>query len=404
MRLVLSLAAVLIGQGISLGQNVNLIQREIDSASDGLFRLGPFRVTPVLSFGADYDSNAFSSALVPQEDVAFRVGPGVSLSTPIGGSAVIDVYQRFDYIHYREQTSLSRLNDVTRLGGAVGGRRILFRIENDFANGISRPTTEFDVPVNSRSNNLSASLSLALSWRHELSFKYGNSRYQVKDDVPLDTGTVASRLNRSTDRYGVELTRLLTVKTRAIVEGFFERQAFDDPTERRDADSWGALLGIAFTPKGSKTPSLLDLGRRGLNGEFRFGFRRVEPVFDDRVDYKGLIGSADVTFGLGGANNLGVLYRRDVVPSIQSQNWYFVVNQVGLNAKLYIHRRFFLTPGVGFTRNDYPLPVERELPDGTVVVEELAIEFSGTSLGSIFTCLPSGSLPPTCSTSSGNRA
>jgi hypothetical protein len=354
-RLATALAVFVANLPSAEAQTVDLIEGELNGVRRGLFRLGPFYVTPQLSLGGGYDSNALSTPTA-ESDITARIGPAVDLGLPLGNSAFVDVYQEVDYVYYREQTDLRRWWDVTRVGGGFGGRRFLVEVTDQFRDETGRPTSEFDFPVQQRSNQLEGALSLALGWRHLLRFGYSRSLVEIQEG--LDDPTVASRLNRDQDRASLDFERTLTAKTRAIAEGFFETLRFDDST--RDADSYGARFGFEFSPTGSDPVAANELPVAGsfLNGTFLLGFRSVTPIELDRVDYTGLIGSADVTFGFGEGQQLQTLYSRDIVPSIFDDNWYFVENRIGLNFRYQMTERFSLTPGFIVGSNSYPLPAE----------------------------------------------
>jgi hypothetical protein len=334
-------------------QTVDLIEGELAGVREGFFRLGPAYVTPSLTLSTGYDSNALSTP-VAESDVAARVGPGVRLGVPLGTAGFVDVYQEVDYVYYREQIELRRWFDVTRVSTGFGGRRFLFKVTDEFRDETGRPTSEFDFPVEQRTNQIEGSLALALGWRHLLRFGYGRSLYEIQEG--LDDPTVAARLNRDQDRAFLDFARKLTAKTSAVAEALFETYRFDDIS--RDADSYGARFGFEFSPSGGDPLTATDLPLAGsfLNGRFLLGFRSVAPIDPERVDYTGLIGSVDVTVGFGEGQRLQTIYSRDIVPSVFDDNWYFVENRAGASFTYQVTERFSVTPGFSIGQNRYPLP------------------------------------------------
>jgi hypothetical protein len=323
--------------------------------------LGPFYVTPSLVLSSGYDSNAFSTP-TSEGDLTARVGPGVRLATPLGNAAFVDVYQEVSYVYYQEQVDLRRWSDVTRVGAGLGGRRFLFKVSDEFRDETARPTSEFDFPVQQRTNRLEGTVALALGWRHLLRLGYDKTFYEIQDG--LDDTVVADRLDRDQDRALLEFGRRLTAKTRALAEGFFETLRFGDVT--RDADSYGGRFGFEFSPGGGGALEESELPLTGsfMNGRFLLGFRSVDPVESFRVDYTGLIGSVDVTFGFGEGQRLSTTYSRDIRPSILDDNWYFIENRIGAAFTYQFTERFSVTPGFVLGQNRYPLP--GETPDGLV--------------------------------------
>jgi hypothetical protein len=336
---------------------VDLIDRKLEGVRGGFFRLGPFYATPSFNFLAGYDSNALSTS-VAESDVAARIGPGILLAVPLGSAAFVDVYQEVDYVYYREQVNLRRWYDVTRIGGGFGGRRFLVNLTDEFRDETKRPTSEFDFPVQQKSNQLETTTDLALGWRHLLRFGYSRSSYEIQEG--LEDTTVADRLDRDQDRAHLDFRRRLTAKTTAVAEGFFETLRFDDAS--RNADSYGARFGFEFSPDGGDPVAAHELPLAGsfLNGRFLLGYRSVAPIETERVGYTGLIGSVDVTVGFGDGQHLQGVYSRDIVPSIFDDNWYFIENRWGTAFRYQITQRFSVTPGVTFGQNRYPLPAETQ--------------------------------------------
>jgi hypothetical protein len=350
-----TVAAVLAAVCSAEAQTVDLIESELTGVRRAFFQVGPFYVTPSLQVTGGYDSNALSTSTA-ESDVTARVGPGVRLALPLGSSAFVDVYQELDYVYYREQVDLRRWFDVTRVGAGFGGRRFLFHITDEFHDETGRPTSEFDFPVQQRTNQLEGSLALALGWRHLLRLGYSRAMFEIREG--LDDSIVANRLNRNQDRAFLDLGRRLTAKTNAVAEGFFETLRFGDVS--RDADSYGARFGFEFSPGGGNPLAASELPLVGsfLNGRFLLGFRTVEPIDPDRVDFSGLIGSVDVTVGFGEGQRLQALYSRDIRPSIFDDNWYFVENRFGAAFTYQMTDRVSVTPGFTVGQNRYPLPQE----------------------------------------------
>jgi hypothetical protein len=224
----LTLCTLYSGTVPAFGQGTNLIQAEVDSVvEDSLWTWGPLRLTPQIRLGAGYDSNSLSSAETPDDDFAATIAPGIRVATAMGNRAIIDVSQEVGIVYYQEIEGLRDVTMATRLGGTVGGRRVLFRIEDEFFGGNARPTSEFDVPAESRSNALQAALEVALGNRHLLTtgYRYHRSDYE---DIVADPLRTTDRLNRTTQTYTLRLTRRLTGKTSAAAEGSYELMDFEE--------------------------------------------------------------------------------------------------------------------------------------------------------------------------------
>ncbi len=79
------------------------MQREIDRAREqSVWRSGPFLLTPRLSAGAGYDSDAFLTLGSPNPDVFFFAAPGLDVAIPLGDRALLGIYEELNFVHYRE--------------------------------------------------------------------------------------------------------------------------------------------------------------------------------------------------------------------------------------------------------------------------------------------------------------
>ena len=179
------------------------------------------------------------------------------------------------------------------------------------------------------------------------------------------------RLNNIRNSVSLDLIRKVTSKTEAIVEGFFEHLQFYDLT--RESSSYGARFGFDFSPAfgGVLVPTNND---SGISGRVLVGFRKLVPVDARRVDYTGLIGSADVSVISSSRHRLRGVFDRDIVASIFDENWYFVENRVGAFFRWQLHERFSIEPGAVLGRNNYPLPRVLEAEDGESFAEEIVDE------------------------------
>ncbi len=364
-----SVAVALLASASASSQSVNLIENELDGVRDGLFELGPFYATPVVRFSTGYDSNTLSTP-DPQQDISAMFGPGIQLRLPLGSRAFFDVYQEVDFVYYREQVALRQVFNITRVGGGWGSRRFLLAVDDEFRDETQRPTSEFDFPVETRTNHFETSLTMALGWRHELRARYHQYKTEIRDQT-LEDPTIPSRLNNVQDSISVDFARQVTSKTRAIVEGFFETQAFDD--DIRDNESYGARAGFDFSPK-SPRALVPSTNETGITGRVMVGFRKLVPVADSRFGYTGPIGAADVRLTSASRHRLRGVYERDVVPSILTDNWYFVQNRVGAFFRWQLHERFSIEPGAIVGDNNYPRPRITQDVDGEIVEEEIVDE------------------------------
>jgi hypothetical protein len=328
----------------SQAQSEDLIGREIDRAlKRSLWELAPFHLTPQFRAGVGYDSNAILTGDSPNPDVNALAAPAIQAVVPLGRRALVNLYEELDFVYYRDLEALRDIANVTRVGGIFGGKTLVVSVKDEFRAEKVRPSREFDIPVDQRSNLLNASLSHSIGFRHELSFEYERYRVRIQDsELTVRGDPIKSLLDRVENTYGLKLTRHLSPETAVYFEGFYNVQDFDDKSVERDAKGYGGVVGFEFSPTGN------------VRGTARLGLRRIVPDVSTQPDFKGLVGAVDIRMGLGQRFALEGLYFREPRPSVLSDNLFVVENRFGAFLDVYFGRRFFVRPGLTLGRNGYP--------------------------------------------------
>jgi hypothetical protein len=361
-------SALLFTASAAAAQSESLIQGEVDSAIEqSLWKLGPFRMRPQIRIGAGYDSNSLSSPAVQIDDFAARIAPGIRVVTPLKNRAILEFYEEVDFVYYHRVENLRDIFNVTRFGGAVGGRKLLFRIYDEFRDGKARPSSEFDIPAERRSNALLATLDLAVGKRHQLTMSYRNNRLRYQDLVPTPLRSTRL-LNRIEQSYGLRVSRRLTGKTTAVIEGFYQTMEFDEAEALRDGRAVMGQAGFLFNPKSN------------VRGEALLGYKYMVPEFEAQPEYQGLIGSVDVQMQMGARLDVTALYSRDTLPSVVRGNWFFIEHRFGGAVDIWVTRSFYVSPGVTFGRNNYPRPTTIINDDGEEVEQPIEDRFDIYSL------------------------
>ena len=163
-----------------------------------------------------------------QADIAALFGPGIRLALPMGSNAFLDMFQEVDFVYYKDNVDLRRIFDITRVGGGWGGRRYLIQINNEFRDETRRPTTEFDSPVEIRTNRFDASMTFALGWRHQLRARYEQTRSKI-GETAIDDRTILDRLNSVRDTVSMDFSRRVSAKTNTLAEIFYEKLGIRRP-------------------------------------------------------------------------------------------------------------------------------------------------------------------------------
>jgi hypothetical protein len=271
-------------------------------------------------------------------------------------------------VYYKDVADLRDIFGVTRVGGAVGGSKMLLRVDHELRKDRRRPTSEFDYPVKQRNNRFRAGVDVSLGWRQTLMFGYQKTRYRIDEERFVDDVSLQSLLDRDEDNYILQFARHLTAKTDLLFDGLYQIIDYTDDASERDANAYAGRVGFAFSPQGD------------LDGAVLLGYKRIIPLVESQADYSGPIGSVDVRTGLGRRMRTMALYVRDAQPSVQNNNWFFIENRYGAYLDVFLAAKFYIRPGAVFGTNNYPRPARFTNREGDVVEEPIHDRFQIYSL------------------------
>lgn len=336
------------------------MEREQNRAlARAIWDLGPLHLTPSFRAGAGYDSNAILVGDSRNPDTLSTVASGLDVALPVRDRLLLKVYEELDLVHYRELEELRDAFNVTRVGGAFGGKSFVMRADTEWREQKVRPSREIDIPVDQSSTITQASADFALGSRHELIFDYLRNQVVVAEtDYEVRGTPIKSLLDRVEQTIGLNFTRHLTLDTAVFVEGFWGTQVFADQAVGRDATTRGILGGFTFSPTGN------------VNGEARVGIKRLIPESVTQPGFDGVIAGSDLRVGLGQRLSLRARVTRDIAPSVLRENLYYVANLFRADLGIDLGPRFTLRPGIGFGKNDYPASSETDasIPDVAVLI------------------------------------
>src|SRR5262249_6490913 len=339
-----------------------LIGKEIEQAiEESVFKTGAFRIRPDLQVLGGYDSNAFSSAQNPVEDELFKVIPAIRTFVILQDRAVINVDEALNIVYYRSEPDLNDIFNSTSPAIALGGSRWLFKARDSFATGLVRPSTEFDIPTDQRTNNFDTSFAIAVGDRSNISAFYNNFNLKILDHTVTSAAGVPlfELLNRSTNLYGGAFTRNLTETSSAIGEFYYEQLNFAEQSNQPNATIYAGRGGFTFS------------AREHITGRAMIGYKSMTPDDPTQPNYRGVIGSVDLGIHEGERTSITINFLRDPEPSTTVNNWFFVQNIVGSTIEYYFTRDFSVTGGISYGKNTYPNQVLIETAPGQTVLKDV---------------------------------
>lgn len=193
----------------------------------GLFRLGPFYITPTLNIGPiGLDTNVFYTATDRRTDLTARGGPGLKLLLPIREALDFTIDGAADYVHFVRTRSLRRLNGTGTATLQWSSPRTQAALIEATSRTFSRPNLEVDRRVVQDQEGTILSLNRRLFGRTGI--RAGGSRVRTTvDRGETFLGTdLGETLTRDEYRGQAALTYALTVKTSAWIEAAREASRF----------------------------------------------------------------------------------------------------------------------------------------------------------------------------------
>lgn len=276
-------------------------------------RLGPLAMKSTIGVSnIGVDTNVFNAADVdhPQRDFTLTFTPKTDLWLRLGRTWVSGNVH-VDWVYYKKFASERSANSNYRLGvarafnrlalkGAVGhlGTRDRPGFEIDARSQRTEASFDGDVEVRVRSITYAG----ARAWRRRIDFDR---------DAVFRGASLSDELNRTSTGNAAFVRHHLTPLTSLSVEMGREYERFAFSTSR-DSDSTRITGNVRFQP--------LAL----ISGDASIGYRRFTPLSADVPKYRGSTVAVNLTYTLLGTTRLGFEAVRDVQPSFEFNEPYYL--------------------------------------------------------------------------------
>jgi hypothetical protein len=328
LRCVLALAAMLLAAAPGFAQSAVGSGPLTASLADtepitGVLRIGPVRVAPgivVREIGTD--SNVFDEAVDPKDDFIVRVAPDVSLFTKLR-FVQLSAYGGGDFSYF------NTYDQENSAGYQVRGRSdfLLSRVRPFVAGGRTRlrerPNGEIDVRANRVEDEISGGLAFDIS---RYGVVYGAAyQHRIKFADAFEHGVnLGVALSRDSREYSGGFRTDLTPFLAFIVAGGFRDDQFK-ASPIRNAETTYISGDFRFAPEaivsGAASVSYND-------------FRPVNPV---ARTFKGLLGSANLTYRFMEIGRINLQAHRRNEYSFEADDAFYIENTIAL---AYTHMLF----------------------------------------------------------------
>lgn len=276
-------------------------------------RLGPLALKSTIALSnIGVDTNVFNEADVenPQSDFTMTFTPTTDLWLRLGRTW-ISGRVNVDWVYYRRFASERSANSnyelrvdrtFNRLALHGGVRRLSTR---------ERPGFEIDARSQRLEVEWDGRAEMRMFGRTFVGAKTARRRIEFDRFAVFRDANLAQELNRTVTSRAFVIRHLLTPLTTVSMElgGDGERFLFSPV---RDADSTRVLGTVTFQP--------LAL----INGTASVGYRRYVPLAADVPSYSGAAAAVGLSYTLFGTTRFGVDVSRDLQPSFELEQPYYV--------------------------------------------------------------------------------
>jgi hypothetical protein len=298
---------------------------------------------------AGYDSDIYygtTGRKIP--DYTFSLGPDARIYLPLAKQIVLDINEIPQYIFYLRTTKDRAFNNYFRGKLHFALDRVYLQIGGDLINAKERLSTELEVNVRRRENDLNGLFFVQLSPKTAIALKSRTDiyRYETPSESELN---FQQTLNRR-ETY-VTFTGYLqqTTQMRYFVDAEYGNFVFSEATSHfKDSHSFGVYGGIEFIPP----PSEEDAGKSFL-GKLNFGYKRFDVIDPRFSDFEGLVGNTSLSFNGIQFTTLRGMFTRDIQFSAYSALLSYLQTVYSVGISRFLSRTVAISYDIAFVRNDY---------------------------------------------------
>ena len=223
--ILLAFASLFLVPSNAFCQEIDLLeyrQTRIASAIEGFmtthkYKLGIFRILPVGSLRAGYDTNALYTQVDPVTDYYIESMVGASIGMKFGQSAYLRIIEEFTFLYYKELDQRRDIYNTTRAEVVTGTGETLITFRGGYLSNREPLNNEVDIPVDTKSwdagMHVDHTLTSKLDFRTD--FNFNQTEYEPIEGVapgipPLSTGTRSYTFGGGVDYWLKDTFRITT--------------------------------------------------------------------------------------------------------------------------------------------------------------------------------------------------
>jgi len=326
------------------------LEQMVESAR---WRLGALRINAAFSLAnAGYDSDIYYGFLSePNPDVTASASLPVQVILPLSKKVVLDVTDAPQYAFYLDAANQRSWNNVLEGRLHIALNRIYIQAGGGMSNVRRRLSPELELNVRQKATRLSGLVLWQTSRITSLALIYGGVQYAY-DDVFVDGGSVAGRLNRNVETVDLVGYVQFSPRIRLSLDGQYASYEFRrSGPEFRDAASYAFFATAEFIP--DIAVGDLEISRR-LSGAAAVGIMMIDMKDPGRRDGTGLVGEASVTARLSRRMSGQIMFQRGFQFSIYSGSSFYLATSMGAGLTRYLSRKANVSYNFTYGLTSYP--------------------------------------------------
>jgi hypothetical protein len=318
-------------------------ERIADARSGAAAHLGWLYFNPALN--VDYlgvDDNVFLDPKTgdPQSDFLAIVSPQVRIWLPVAKRALVSTTLSPRIEYYRRFVKARSVMPQTQVRGDLFLGRIGLFGTGQLRQGRERPSFEIDSRARYKQTDVGVGVSLRL--RSRLSVEVSGYRNDTRfDSNELFRGArLRDTLDRREEGFRVTARHRLSPKTSVSVAGESVHSTFAFSPER-NSTGFRVMPGVDFTPNAL------------VSGSAYVGVRRLRPRTSVLPGFTGVIADVHLAYTLRGATRFAGTWKRDVSPSYEALQPYFVLQTLGVSIRRQVVKRLDVIAAFDRNQSDY---------------------------------------------------
>ncbi len=313
-----------------------------DPDAEATMHFGPLSAKSTLALSnIGIDTNVFNAATAdrPQSDFTMTLSPLTNVWFRMGRTWIdgtIDV----NWVFYKRFASERGANSSYTIGVTRTFNRFRFRGAASHLSTRERPGFEIDARSQRTERGMEGSFEFRALPKTFIGMRAQRRGVEFDQAAMFLETNLSEELNRRVLANALTIRHEVTPLTNLSLEITRDHEQYETSSVR-DSDSTRVMGRISFQP--------LAL----INGSAAVGYRRFTPLQGEIPAFRGTIATIGLSYSLFGTTRLGLALTRDIQPSFQVDQPYYLEASITGTMQRQLYRSFDVLARMGATRLAY---------------------------------------------------